>query len=94
MRNDNTKSSCFILYTSLTKAKLEFASPFEIVTFYDEPGIYFENTGQLQQVGDLEINNRNRNRRSYKCEIFTITKLCRANQEIMQKLNKDVQPIC
>jgi len=72
MRNDNTKSSCrsFLLYTFLTKAKLESVSPFEIATFY-EPEIYFENTGQLQQVGDLEINNRNR-RHSYKCEIFTI----------------------
>jgi len=86
MRNDNTKSSCnsFLLYISLMKVNLESASPFEIITFYDEPEIYFENTGQLQQVGDLEINNRNR-RRSYKCEIFTITKLSRANRETMQE---------
>jgi len=34
--------------SSLTKAKLEAASPFEIETFHDEPGIYFENTSQLQ----------------------------------------------
>jgi len=26
------------------------AFPFVITTFHDEPGIYFENTGQLQQI--------------------------------------------
>jgi len=30
--------------------KWEDASLFVIITFHDEPGIYFENTGQLQQV--------------------------------------------
>jgi len=32
------------------KAKWEAASPFEITAFHDKPGIYFENTDQLQQV--------------------------------------------
>jgi len=30
--------------------KWKNASPFAITTFHDEPRIYFENTGQLQQV--------------------------------------------
>jgi len=33
-----------------TKAKWEAASLFEVITLHDEPGNYFENTGQLQQV--------------------------------------------
>jgi len=65
-----------------------------ITTFHDEPGIYFENTGQLQQVEttwkliiqiDIE---------AISTKVWQLQEYLNDTENFCKKLNKDIQPTC
>jgi len=78
----------------LTDAKREEATPLMITTFRDEPGIYFENTGQLQQVEAtwnlvIEIDVRAIDARFLQLEDYH-----KRTQNLCENTREDIQPVC
>jgi len=82
------------LSTYLTKAKEEDAPPFKITTFHDELGIYFEKTGQLQQVESIWKLILQIDIEAIDIRVWQLQDYLNETKKVCKKLNEEIQPTC